>query len=53
MTPDDVLKNPDYLSACVMKCLMRGELDRARYYLERLIALQVSESSNPPLIGPF
>ena len=49
MTPDDVLNNPDYLSACVMKYLMRGELDKARYYLERLMELQRARDAD----GPF
>ena len=41
--------NPDYLSACVMKYLWRGELDKARYYLERLVQLQVATDAD----GPF
>ena len=42
---DEILNNPDYLSACVMKCLMRRELDRARYYLERLMELQTKKNA--------
>ena len=45
---DEILNNPDYLSACVMKCLWRGELDRARYYLERLMELQRARDSGEP-----
>ena len=45
---DEILNNPDYLSACVMKCLMRGELARARYYLERLMELQKARDSVEP-----
>ena len=39
MTPDEILNDPDYLSACVMKHMWRGELDRAKFYLERLILI--------------
>ena len=42
---DEILNNPDYLSACVMKYLWRGELDRARYYLERLTDLQAKKNA--------
>ena len=48
MTRDELLSNPDYLSACVMKCLWRGELGLARYYLERLTVLQVAKGSGEP-----
>ena len=46
----EILKNPDYLSACVMKCLMRGELDRAGYYLERQMELQKARDSGEPFV---
>lgn len=29
MTRDEILNDSDYLSACVMKHMWRGELDRA------------------------
>ena len=45
MTRDELLSNPDYLSACVMKRLWRGELGLARYYLERLTDLQAKKSA--------
>ena len=42
--------NPEYLSSCVMKRLMRGELARARYYLERLMELPVvPQAPQPPV----
>jgi hypothetical protein len=45
MTRDEILSNPEYLSACVMKHMWRGELDRARFYLERLILIGSCEPS--------
>ena len=34
-----MMKNPDYLSGCVMKYLCRGQMSRARFYLDKLIEL--------------
>ena len=39
MIPTEMTTNPDYLSGCVMKYLCRGQMDRARYYLDKLIEL--------------
>ena len=50
MTRDELLSNPDYLSACVMKCLWRGELGLARYYLERLMELQAKKTPRRALV---
>ena len=50
MTLDEIMNNPEYLSACVMKCLWRGELDRARYYLERLTDLQAKKTPRRALV---
>ena len=40
MTPSDTMSNPDYLSGCIVKCLCRGQLDQAKFYLDKLIKLQ-------------
>ena len=39
MTPTEMMTNLDYLSSCVMKYLCRGQMDTARFYLDRLIEL--------------
>jgi len=40
MTLEDILKNPDYLCAAIHKHLARGEIESARFCMERLKTLK-------------
>ena len=45
---EQIMTNAEFLSACVMKHLWRGELERAKFYLERLIELQMARGGDGP-----
>ena len=48
MTLDEILQNPDYLCAAIHKHLARGEIDSARFYMERLRELRATTASCVP-----
>ena len=39
MTLEDILQNPDHLCAAIHKHLVRGEIEVASFYMERLRSL--------------
>ena len=51
MTLDEIVNSPDYLRGQTLKYLQRrkaGDLERAKYFLERLIELEQQDGADKP-----
>ena len=51
MTLDEIMNSPDYLRGQTLKYLQRrkaGDLERAKYFLDRLIALELQDGADKP-----
>ena len=51
MTLDEIMNSPDYLMGQTLKYLQRrkaADLERAKYFLERLIELEQQDTADKP-----